>query len=113
MIKKVVCKIDGLAYSVLDEVEGITTDSVELIIKDDESIHIIYNIEPITEAPVMKDEIIGKALIYIDDQLYSSVDIKSTRTANRIDYHYCVRYVVNSFISFLEERNESAFTEIF
>lgn len=96
--KKVAFKIDNLKFAVQNSVEGKLTNNINVIAKKEEKIDIIYNILDIDKAPIRKDDLLGEALIYIDNKLYSSVDIVALNNVERISYYYCLDYIWNKFI---------------
>lgn len=98
--KKVVAHLDGLKYGITDEVEGNLSLNLNLILRSDEKIHIIYRTYTFTEAPIYKDDIIGRADVYINDLLYSTYDIRAAQTVYRITYKYCLKYVLDLYTTF-------------
>lgn len=87
-VNGIAVKFDDIAYAIEDEVCGIITKNVQLIGRTDEKIDVIYQFQPIDEAPVNKDELIGKAIIYIDGIYYTSADIIASSDVHRIDFNY-------------------------
>lgn len=98
--KKIVAHLDGLKYGKVDEVEGSISCHLNLILRNDEEIHIIYHIYSFTQAPIYEDEVIGQANVYVNDSLYATYDIKATCTVEKIDYKYCWDYVLDQFTTF-------------
>lgn len=95
--KKIVAQLDTLKYGKVDEVEGILSFEINLILKEEEKVHVIYHLYPFTEAPIFKDDVIGQANVYVNDEIYSTFDIKATHTVEKIDYKYCWDYVLKVF----------------
>lgn len=100
-VNGIAVKFDDLAYAIEDEVCGIITKDVKLICKTNEKVDVIYQYRPIDEAPVNKDELIGKAIIYIDGAYYTSVDIIASSDVHRIDFNYCLHYIMDKFLTFI------------
>lgn len=97
---QVVGHIEGLKYGQTDYVKGVTNCDFNVILKDDEKVHLVYEMYPITQAPILKNQVIGQTNIYINNNLYKTVDIKATSGVEKIDYEYCVEYVIDKFVSF-------------
>lgn len=97
--KTIVTKIDGIKYAKEDMVEGILADDLKAIVREDEKVDVVYNIKSIKEAPILKDSTIGEAVIYINNELYTKIEIRATHTVERIDYQYCCEYVWQRFLS--------------
>jgi len=93
-----VTKIDGLKFAKVDMVQGFLSEDLRAIVRNDEKIDVVYYTKPIKEAPILKGSVIGEALIYIDNELYTQIDILATNTVERIDYQYCCEYVWNRFL---------------
>jgi len=96
--KTIVIKLDNIKFSSKGSTLGMLSQDVRTIVREDEKVDVIYDMIPIDEAPIIKDSVIGTAIIYIDNQLYTTIDIKATNTVERIDYAYCCNYVWKLFI---------------
>ncbi len=96
--KTIVTKLDNIRFAKKDTVEGLLSQDVKILLRENEKVDVIYNIFPIEEAPIIKDANIGKAMIYIDNQLYTTVDIKAANKVERITYEYCCNYVWKLFV---------------
>lgn len=93
-------KIEGITFAKQDVVQGILAEDLKIIKRKDERIDIIYNMKPIKEAPIIKDSVIGEAIIYIDNKLFAEVEILASQTVERIDYQYCCERVWKMFLNY-------------
>jgi D-alanyl-D-alanine carboxypeptidase (penicillin-binding protein 5/6) len=96
-----VFKIKNIPYSIEDEFEGMIASDVEIIYREDEAIDVIYKLPSTIEAPIQKGDVVGEAIVYIDNIPYTSVDILSTVTVNKLDYTFCFKYVVDKFLTYI------------
>lgn len=97
--KTIVTKIEDIKYAKKNVVEGVLASDLRAILREDEKVDVIYNIKPIKEAPILKGSVIGEVFIYIDNEVYTQIDILATHTVERIDYQYCCEYVWQKFLS--------------
>jgi D-alanyl-D-alanine carboxypeptidase (penicillin-binding protein 5/6) len=72
-------------YEVL-EIEG----DLSLLLRDDETVKIEYDIPKVLKAPVKSHEIIGNARYYIDNSLYAEIPIYTTQNVSKIDFKFCI-----------------------
>ncbi|MBC7960322.1 MAG: D-alanyl-D-alanine carboxypeptidase, partial [Vallitaleaceae bacterium] len=86
---QVVGGLSGLTYGKTDFVEGVMSCDFHMILQNEEHVRIIYEMKPITQAPIHKGQVIGYAHIYVDDNLYNTVNITSVQSVERIDLKYC------------------------
>lgn len=87
-----------LRFSIQDEAGGVTTQDISLICREDEQIDIVYQMRPIEEAPIIVGELLGKAIIYIDGEEYTTVDILANSTIERFDFKYCLQKIIDTFL---------------
>ena len=62
-----------------------------LLLREDETIHIVYEIPEILTAPIKAEEIAGYAKYYIDDMLYRELPVYTTESIKKIDYPFCLK----------------------
>lgn len=95
--KKIIAKIEDIRFAIEDELEGLIAKDLKIICKDNESVDIIYHIYPIQEAPIASGDKIGEALIYLGTEPYTRIDILASKDVERMDYTYCLNYVLKRF----------------
>lgn len=75
--------------------EPITMDGhISLLMREDETVRIEYEIPKKIAAPVAKDQIIGYANYYIDDVFYTKFPIYTTENISKIDYPFCLKKIL-------------------
>lgn len=75
-------------YAILDMDADLT-----LLMRDDESVKIVYHLPNVLKAPVKADVKVGKASYYIDGNLYAEVPIYTTEDILKIDFMYCIQKI--------------------
>ena len=55
-------------------------------------------VPPMIEAPIAKGDVLGKAEVYLKDQLYTSVDLIATEDAARHDFQTSLEKVLNQWL---------------
>lgn len=73
-------------------------DSVELLTGENDIINITYEIPEYIDAPVSSDFVVGKVNIYINDELYTQLPIYSGNSAERTDYTYYLKQLIELFL---------------
>lgn len=66
---------------------------ISLLMREDETVRIEYDIPEKIAAPVAKDQIIGYANYYINDEFYTQIPIYTTEDIRRIDYPFCLNKI--------------------
>ena len=66
-----------------------------LLLREDESVHIEYELPEVLTAPVKEDEIAGYAKYYIDDMLYRELPIYTAEPIKKIDYPFCLKQILH------------------
>lgn len=69
------------------ELEG----NLKLLMGDDETVTIQYDLPEQLEAPVKAKSVVGKAKYYINDIPYTELPIYTTMDIPKIDYSYCLK----------------------
>lgn len=72
-------------------------DTLSVLAREDEKIHVVYEIPSTVNAPVKKGAIVGVAKYYIDDDLYKKIPIYTTESVEKIDYHYIFENLYSFF----------------
>jgi len=67
---------------------------IQLLLRDDEKVHIEYELPEYLKAPVKKDSIVGYAKYYIDDELYETLPIRAMEAIEKIDYKFCLKKII-------------------
>lgn len=65
-----------------------------LLMRDDESVKIVYNIPHMLQAPVKADVVVGKASYYINGLLYAELPIYTTQDIKKIDFEFCLQKIL-------------------
>jgi D-alanyl-D-alanine carboxypeptidase (penicillin-binding protein 5/6) len=86
--------IDGQIEFV--EVEMLGT--IGLLMNGDEKIRKEIDIPITLQAPVQSDVTIGYMSIYINDELYQMLPIKTTQSVKKIDYRFCLDIIIEEFL---------------
>lgn len=81
-----------------DCVETYINDEVGMLVSDNDVIDIRENIPPCIEAPVYEGEIVGRVDLYVNSELYTSLNVYADRGITRVNYPY---YLKKVFIRFL------------
>lgn len=96
--EKIAFRVEDIPYAIQDEVEGIADGSVRLICKEDDELDIIYYFNPIEEAPILEGQNIGEVCIYLNGEQYATLEIKASRTVERINYKYCLKKIFDNLM---------------
>lgn len=67
---------------------------LSLLIRDDEKVHIVYNIPDSLSAPVKANSVVGKASYYIGDMLYAEIPIHTTSDIDKINFSFCLKKII-------------------
>ena len=70
---------------------------IELLLCENDTVDIVYDRKEVVSAPIYKDEIINKIDIYINNELYTTINVYVSDTINKIDYKYWVKYMFSLF----------------
>lgn len=72
-------------------------EEIELLLCENDTVDIVYDRKEVVSAPIYKDEIINKIDIYINNELYTTINVYVSDTINKIDYKYWVKYMFSLF----------------
>ncbi|MDF2943724.1 MAG: hypothetical protein K0S01_2582 [Herbinix sp.] len=64
---------------------------LKLLLRDDETVKIEYDVPKTLQAPVKANSAIGKAKYYINNQLYSELPIYTKEDISKIDFKFCFK----------------------
>lgn len=67
---------------------------LSLLMRDDETVRIEYDIPELLEAPVKAENIVGYAKYYINNQLYAEIPIYTTEDIPKIDFKFCFKKII-------------------
>ena len=62
---------------------------LSLLLRNDEKVHIEYDIPETLSAPLKAGQIVGTAKYYIDKDLYTEIPVFTTEGSKMIDYKFC------------------------
>ncbi len=72
---------------------------VELMLSEADKVEVVYEKKDKVSAPIYENDIISKIDIYINNQLYTTLNVYVSDTINKIDYRYCVKYIFSMFFN--------------
>lgn len=84
---------DGLADSVDTWIDG----TLNLLMREDETVNVIYDYDETLAAPVTAGEIVGYAYVTLDQSLVATYPIRAAESVARKNYLYYLNYVMKSF----------------
>lgn len=61
-----------------------------LLMRDEETVHIKYDLPKVINAPVKENEIVGYANYYIDNVFYDKIPIYTTEAVDKINFKFCL-----------------------
>jgi D-alanyl-D-alanine carboxypeptidase (penicillin-binding protein 5/6) len=105
----------GLTRSKTTELEYIYTADLTMALSTEEKgqVEVIVNVPPSIPAPINKGDVLGQAEVYLNGQLYASIDLTATESALRHDFKTSLEKVLNQWISqVLEEPIELTLPEL-
>lgn len=73
-------------------------DEVGMLVSDNDVVDIRENIPQCLDAPVYKDEIVGQLDLYINDELYTSINVYADSGITRVNYPYYLKKTWRSFL---------------
>lgn len=65
------------------------TGELSLLLRDDEDVHVKYDLPSYLQAPLEADNIVGYQEYYIDGNLYQKFPIYTTTDISKIDFRFC------------------------
>lgn len=80
---------DGQKKNEILTMEG----ELSLLLREDEEVHIKYDIPEVLQAPVAENIVVGYARYYIDTTLYAEIPIYTTQEVKKIDYPFCLKKI--------------------
>jgi len=91
----------SLTRSRTPEVGYVYTADLTMALKDDEKnqVEVKVNVPQSIQAPIFEGDILGQAEIYLDGQLYASIDLAATDNALRHDFKTSLEKVLNQWLS--------------
>lgn len=75
------------------EMEG----DLELLLRDDEQVSIVYDLPKALSAPIELNQQVGTVKYYIDDNLYTETPIYTKEESKKIDFEFCFRRIFNLY----------------
>lgn len=69
-------------------------EEISLLMRDDETLNIEYEIPKILQAPVEKDRIVGYANYYINNEPLTKIPIYTTQDIKKINYPFCLKKLI-------------------
>lgn len=96
---KHVCQT-GVDKGIIEDIEVLTSEDVEITLSDDETVDILYNVEPNLIAPIEIGQNVGEAAIYVDGKYYYSVPLVSNTEVEEITYKYIFNKILDKFLLF-------------
>lgn len=87
--------IDGIQK---DKASLYINSEVELLLSDDDKIEIKCDDIKKIQAPVVRGEVIKKINIYINDELYTSLNVYSADTIEKKDFYYWLNKIYSMYV---------------
>lgn len=81
-----------------DHINICTEDISKILLSDEDEVSFKVCLPEVIEAPVYKNDIVGSVDIYINDELYKTVNIYSENTVTKVTIPYCAMLVVKEFL---------------
>lgn len=81
-----------------DRVGTYTMDEIGMITSKDDVIDIRTNIPDCLEAPVYSGEIVGRVDIYVNSELYTSLNVYAAKDVNRVNFKYYLQKTIRGFL---------------
>ena len=90
----------------LPVIEGINNDYLDIGVKSELALlasewdEITYEIRvpEVIVAPIKKDSIVGNLCVYVNGEIYASINIYSEESIKRKDFIYCLKTTLKSFV---------------
>jgi serine-type D-Ala-D-Ala carboxypeptidase (penicillin-binding protein 5/6) len=67
---------------------------LKLLMREDETVHVEYDLPKVIQAPVNADQVIGHAKYFINDIYYTEVPIYTAETIPKIDFRFCFQKIL-------------------
>ncbi|TCT15012.1 D-alanyl-D-alanine carboxypeptidase (penicillin-binding protein 5/6) [Natranaerovirga pectinivora] len=87
--------IDGKVKDVPIELYG---GEVGLLLNDNEVVRKDISIPEYLDAPIQDNVTVGYLSVYIDDELYTMLPIKTTESVEKIDFKFCLDIIIKKFL---------------
>ncbi len=81
-----------------DYISTYVSDSVSMIMCDADDVRLESEIPEVINAPVSKNEVVGRINVYVNDKLFTSCNIYSSESVKKTSYLYYLKTVVNCYI---------------
>ncbi len=72
-------------------------EEVELLLSEEDVVDIVYDKMDVINAPIYEGEIINKVDVYINGELYTTINVYANNTINKIDFKYCLKHIFSLF----------------
>lgn len=70
-----------------------------ILLKDGENIEVNYNIKKELEAPVKKEQSVGRITYTLGDEIWKEYDVYVKNEIEKIDYRWCLEMIINRWIA--------------
>ena len=91
---KRVAVLDGKAESTGTRIDG----ELSMLLCDTDKVRVIYEFEDYVTAPVFVGDIVGKVIIYINDDRYTTFPITATEAVEQVDYKWFLKKVLDNLL---------------
>jgi len=105
----------SLTRSRTTELDYVYTADLTMALSNEEKgqVEVKVNVPPTLQAPINKGDVLGQAEVYLNGQLYASIDLTATDTALRHDFKTSLEKILNQWLSqVLEEQIELTLPEL-
>ena len=86
--------LDGKAESTGTRIDG----ELSMLLCDTDKVRVIYEFEDYVTAPVFVGDIVGKVIIYINDDRYTTFPITATEAVEQVDYKWFLKKVLDNLL---------------
>lgn len=76
----------------------IKDEDISLLICGDDTVEIRENIPESIEAPISSGDIVGSVYIYVNGELYDSLNVYAAKSINRVSFIYYMKCVISDFL---------------
>jgi len=73
-------------------------DSYSALISTNDTVNVTYNIPESIEAPISKNDEVGNISVYINDELFKTIPLRSNDDVTRTDWLYYLKTLINPFL---------------
>ncbi len=73
-------------------------DSYSALVSTNDTVNVTYNVPESVEAPISKNDEVGNISVYINDELFKTIPLRSNDDVTRTDWLYYLKTLINPFL---------------